>query len=251
MNTHRLLTGLVSAVLSAAVVLNAGAVAAQRGWTDRLQDLLKGTTESPAAVGLSEREIAAGLKDALTVGTDTVVSGLGRRDGFNGDPAVHIPLPENLAPVTSALSSVGLSHWLDDLELRLNRAAEAATPLAKTLFIDAIAAMSIDDVMGIYNGGDNAATEYFKAETAAPLADAMRPHVASQLSEVGALRTYEKTMRRYQSIPFVPNVRSDLTDYVTDKAIAGIFHYLGREEAQIRKNPAKRTTELLKRVFGN
>jgi hypothetical protein len=110
--------------------------------------------------------------------------------------------------------------------------------------------MTFEDVMNIYNGPDDAATRYFQEKMSPPLARAMQPVVDQSLAEVGAVQTYENIMGEYRAIPFVPDVQADLTTYVVDKGMDGIFHYIAAEEAAIRQNPAKRTTELLQRVFG-
>ena len=200
---------------------------------------------------LSVGEIAGGLKDALRVGTESVVGQLGATDGFNQDPAIHIPLPDSLQTVQSALGKVGMSGMLDDLELRLNRAAETATPKAKKLFWDAISDMTLDDVNSIYEGPDDAATRYFQGKMSQPLAKEMGPVVNESLSEVGAIKSYDNVMGQYEQIPFVPDVKANISEYVVEKGMDGIFHYLAKEEAAIRNNPVKRTTELLQKVFGN
>lgn len=142
-----------------------------------------------------------------------------------------------------------MSSLTDDLELRLNRAAEAAVPKASKLFGDAIAAMTIDDAKAILNGPKDSATQYFKSKMSGPLMGEMKPIVDSQLSQVGAIASYDKMIGQYKTIPFVPDAKANLTNHVLEKAIAGVFLYLGREEAAIRENPAKRTTDLLKKVF--
>ncbi len=200
--------------------------------------------------GLSDFEIGRGLREALTVGTERVVGRLGVVDGFNLDPAVHIPLPRTLQRVQDALGAVGLSGMVDDLETRLNRAAEIATPRAKALFFDAIEAMTLDDVRKILSGPDDAATRYFEGKMTNPLARAMRPIVDDALQDAGAVRAYDNVMGEYEALPLVPNLKADLTDHVLKLGIAGIFHYLAIEEAAIRNNPVKRTTELLRHVFG-
>lgn len=217
-------------------------------WMDKLKGLLGDdeTTEQ----SLSTDEIGSGLKEALRVGTGNVVSSLGVPDGFNLDPDVHIPLPGQLDRVKSALHKVGMGSMLNDLELRLNRAAEIATPKAKALFLDAINEMTLDDVMGIYNGPEDAATQYFRSRMSGPLAQEMTPVVEASLADAGAVQAYDAVMERYHAVPFAPEVDADLNDYVVQKGMDGIFFYLAREEAAIRENPAKRTTEILKRVFG-
>ena len=223
----------------------------QAGWLDKGKKLLEGFSGGQSgSEALSNDEIAAGLKEALRVGTDRVVGQLGAVNGFNTDPSVHIPLPDSLKTVQSTLSKVGMSGMMDDLELRLNRAAEAATPKAKKLFLDSIQDMSLDDVRRIYEGPDDAATRYFQAKMSEPLAGEMMPIVNDSLSEIGAIRSYDDAMGRYEAIPFVPDVKADLTGYVVDKGMEGIFYYLAKEEAAIRQDPLERTTDILQKVFG-
>ena len=220
-------------------------------WWDKGKKLLENFSESKNTDSLTTGEIGAGLKEALRIGTENVVSQLGQLDGFNADAAIHIPLPEDFKKVKTVLNKIGMSSLLDNLELKLNRAAEVATPKAKKLFWAAITEMTLDDVKAIYKGPEDAATRYFQRKMTPPLAKQMRPVVEESLSEVKAIQAYDDTMRQYQSIPFVPDVKADLTSFVIEKGMDGIFYYLAREEAEIRKNPAKRTTDLLKRVFGN
>jgi hypothetical protein len=231
----------------------ATAPAGSQSLFDKGKDMLKGFGGGPTsggAAGLSTGEIAAGLQEALRVGAERVVNTLGRTDGFNKAPDVHIPLPGSLKKVQSALAKVGMSGLADDLELRLNRAAEAAVPKAQKLFTDAISKMTIDDAKMILNGPKDAATQYFRSKMATPLAGDIKPIVDTQLSDVGAIAAYDRMMGQYKTIPFVPDAKANLTEYVVGKAVDGVFLYLGREEAAIRENPAKRTTELLKKVFG-
>jgi hypothetical protein len=199
---------------------------------------------------LTQQEIAAGLKQALEVGTNTVVSQIGKRNGFNLDPVIHIPLPDKFAKVQRSLQKLGLSSYLDELELSLNRAAEQAVPKAKQLFWQAIRDMSWDDVMQIYNGPDDAATRYFQNKMTPALKREMSPVIKSTLASAGVIKAYDKVMNKYYSIPYVPNISVDLESYAMDKTLDGMFYYLAKEEAAIRHDPVKRTTELLKRVFG-
>lgn len=221
----------------------------------RGRGLLESVTKKPSSdeggtAALSVGQIAAGLRDALKVGSERVVSQVGAADGFNADPEIHIPLPENMQRVQRALSRVGLSSMVDDLELKLNRAAEAAAPRAKQLFWDAITQMTLEDVQAIYKGPKDAATQYFRRTMSDPLRETMRPVVDQTLQQVGAVRAYDNTMARYKDIPFVPDVKADLSNHVLERALDGIFLYLAREEAAIRDQPIKRTTDILKTVFG-
>ncbi len=208
-------------------------------------------TRAASASLLSNQDIAAAFKQALSIGTGEVVGQLGVKNGFNLDPKIHIPLPSSLAKVQNVLEAAGLSFMMDDLETRLNRAAEIATPHAKELFINAISEMTFDDVMTIYKGPQDSATTFFKDKMSAPLATKMQPFVNSAISEAGVVTAYDNVMSKYKNIPFMPDVKADLTSYVVDQGIEGIFFYLAQQEAQIRQDPARQTTDLLKKVFGN
>ena len=241
----------VAVIIAATSLLLPAALCAQTDWLKMGQDLLGTATQNAAsAPATNTSQVAAGLKEALRVGSDTVVSRLGKLDGFNADPKIHIPLPKSFKTVQSTLQPLGMSYLLDDLELKLNRAAEQATPKAKALFLSAIEGMTLDDVMGIYNGPPDAATRYFQGKMSPQLAVEMKPVVDQALAQAGAVQAYDNVMGQYKTVPFVPDVKADLTGYVVDQGMNGIFHYLAQEEAAIRQNPAKRTTELLKTVFG-
>jgi hypothetical protein len=222
------------------------------GWAQNnlLQQGLGLLSSSGTQTGsLSQGEMGDGLKEALRVGTEAVVSRLGKTDGFYGDKAIHIPLPGQLATVQKALKAAGYSSLVDDLELRLNRAAEQATPKAKALFVDAISAMTINDAQQILSGPDDAATQYFRKAMGPGLASEMAPVVDAALADAGAVQAYDAMMGQYKALPFMPDAKANLTDYVVDKGMDGIFHYVAKEEAAIRTNPAARTTDLLKKVF--
>ena len=242
---------IIAAIISLAFFWEGGEVA-EGGFWDKARDLMKGIQKAtPESSPLGLDEIGRGLKEALRVGSGRVVSQLGQKDGFNSDREIHIPLPDKLKKVQSTLRKIGMSSMADDLELRLNRAAEAATPKAKAIFWKTISDMTLEDVKGIYEGPSDAATQYFKAKMTHPLKENMRPIVDDVLSKVGAIQSYDNMMGRYLSLPFVPDIKSDLSSHVLEKALGGIFLYLGREEAAIRQNPVKRTTEILQKVFGS
>lgn len=199
---------------------------------------------------LSNGEIGAGLRQALEVSTGAVVAQLGSTGGFQNDPKVHIPLPENLQQARDVAAKVGLGKPFDQLEDKLNAAAEAATPKAKTLFLDAIANMTLEDAKGILGGADDAATQYLQRQMGPSLEKAMQPVVSEALADVGAIASYDKLVRSTGSFAqLMPDLNADLNRHVVDAASAGIFNYLAEEEAAIRADPAKRTTELLQRVF--
>lgn len=239
-------------IVTSAVLLSLPGVSSHaEDWWEKGADLFKSLTGTEGGSEPSVGEIGDAFKEALRIGSRKVVKQLGAVDGFNADPAVHIPLPEQFVTVKKALSAVGLSGTVDDLELKLNRAAEAAAPKARKLFIQAISDMTFDDVMTIYKGPEDSATRYFQRKMSPALRVEMRPIIDNSLAEVGAVKAYDDVMGRYKGLPFVPDVKADLTEHVVDKGIAGIFHYIANEEAAIRKDPARRTTDLLKKVFGS
>jgi len=229
-------------------------------WWDKGEELLgevvsgdtAKATSSPSAMvsGLSVEDISAGLKDALRVGTENVVSQLGKPEGFNLDENIHIPLPAEIEKARKLLDSVGMGNMLAELETQLNRGAEAATPKAKELFLTAIKEMSIEDAKKIYNGPEDSATNYFREKMSGPLGDEMRPVIENSLNDVGAVKTYDAILSQYKTIPFVPDLKANLTEHAVNKGMDGIFYYLAKEEAAIRKDPVKQTTALLKKVFG-
>lgn len=203
-----------------------------------------------AAAGVSEDEIARGLREALRVGTDRAVDDLAAVDAFNADPRIHIPLPGPLAGAQDALRPFGLAALLDDLELRLNRGAEQAMPAARDIFWGAITQLTFQDVMDIWQGPDDAATRYFQRTTTDPLRRAFRPPVRDALDDAGAIRLYDRLIEQAGAVPGLPDLRADLTDHVLGLALDALFFELAAEEARIREDPVARTTELLRRVFG-
>jgi len=208
------------------------------------------TKDETIAGELSIGEMGDAFKQALQIGSENVVNQLGGVDGFNGDASIHIPLPDEMDMVRGMLDKVGMSAMVDDLELKLNRAAEAATPKAKALFVQSISEMTFDDVKTIYEGPQDSATQYFKSKMSQSLATEMEPIVKETLASVGAVQAYDSVMGKYQSMPFVPDVKADLTSHVVEKGMEGIFYYIAKEEAAIRQDPMKQTTELLQKVFG-
>ena len=216
-----------------------------------LGNAIFGNTNVPNASGFTDQELSAAFKQTLTIGTNQVVSQLSASNGFNLDPQIHIPLPENLRRVQSALNTVGMSYLMDDLELRLNRAAEIAMPEAKALFMTSIQQMTFKDAVSIYKGPNDSATRYFETKMSSPLARKMTPIVNNAISKAGVVQAYDNVMSQYAAIPFMPDVKADLTNHVIDLGIDGVFFYLAKQEAAIRQDPMRQTTDLLKRVFGN
>ena len=217
----------------------------KKQWADSGQLLINNISNQP----LTKDEIANGLKEALKVSAERVVARVGKTNGYLNDKAIHIALPDKFQKVHRTLKKVGLERYTNELEIKMNRAAETAAPKAKKLFWQAIKDMRWQDVTAIYKGKDDAATSYFKNKMTPALNKMIRPVVKKTLADVGAVKAYNKALKKYHSIPFVPKVKDDLTNYVMQKSINGLFYYLAKEEAAIRKDPAKRTTELLKRLF--
>lgn len=200
---------------------------------------------------LTINEISRGLKEALQKSSQVVVAQVGKQNGYAGDSNIKIPLPRDLAKAKDYANRVGMGGFFDDLELKLNRAAERAAPRARSLFSNAIQQMTLDDAKGILNGPDNAATRYFEGKTSAQLRRAMRPIVDDSLSQVGAVNTFNELLTAYRQIPLAPPVEADLTSHVLDEGLEGLFFYIAKEEKAIRENPLKRTSQLLQRVFGS
>ena len=214
-----------------------------------LEDVLKKMGASEPA-GSGDETLVRGLKEALSVGTGNAVSVLSVVDGYFGNQAVKILMPERIRKVGEVLSTVGFQKQVDEFIMSMNRAAEKAAPQARTVFVDAIKGMTFEDAGRIMNGGDTAATEYFKGRTHDRLYERFRPIVSSSMNEVGVTRRYKDLMQKYTAIPFMKAEFPDLDHHVTDKALAGLFYMVGEEEKKIRTEPAARVTDLLKQVFG-
>lgn len=215
----------------------------------QLDRLLKGIGIS-GQKGLSDVKIGEGLKEALKVGTENTVNLTGKTDGYFLNQAIKILMPEKLRTLEKGLRAVGYGPQVDEFVLSMNRAAERAAPFAKQIFWDAIGEMTFEDVRKIYSGHETAATEYFKGKTSDRLTVIFKPIVDRAMNEVGVTRQYKELVGRYESIPFVKKETFDIDQYVVTKALDGLFHVLGEEEKKIRTNPAARTTDLLKEVFG-
>ncbi|GIX49107.1 MAG: hypothetical protein KatS3mg131_3318 [Candidatus Tectimicrobiota bacterium] len=231
-------------------LLSTGVVGAQEA-IPRLFELFGGGKEAAAPAPLPASQLAAGLKAALRLGTELAVSRLGREDGFLGEPRVRIPLPRALEPLETGLRLLGQGERVKALEVQMNRAAERAVPAAKSLFWDAIATMSFADARQILAGGDTAATEFFKAKAGDGLYAAFRPTVDETLRQLGTVQAYQALLDSLRALPFLRVEAIDLSDYVTRKALDGLFLMVAEEEKRLRRDPAARVTELLRRVFGH
>jgi len=216
-----------------------------------MTDLLKALPAIPSGGSAQDvGTVASGLKEALSVGTKNAVGLLSKTNGYFGNEAVKILLPENIRRAGDALRMAGYQKEVDAFILSMNRAAEKAAPKAADIFAGAIQSMSIDDAQKILGGGNTAATEYFKSKTSTQLFDAFKPDISKSMSEVGVTKAYKAMTDRYTAMmPFAKMESLDLDRYVTNKSLDGLFHMVGQEEAKIRTNPAARTTDLLRKVF--
>jgi hypothetical protein len=200
---------------------------------------------------LSNEEVINGLKDALTVGTNNSTSFASKLDGYYKNPALFIPFPPEAQKVKDYASKVGMNAQVEKFEMTLNRAAEEAAKDAAPVFINAVKAMSIGDGFAILKGADNAATQYLKDKTTAELMQKFTPIVQSAIDKVELTKYWNPIINGYNKVPLVQKQNPDLTAYVTERAIQGLFKLLADEELKIRKDPVARVTDILKRVFGS
>lgn len=210
-------------------------------------DILKQVTGSEDN---EEDTMVAGLKEALDIGTRKAVEKVSVKDGYFGNLAIKIPVPEKLEKTENLLRKLGMDDRVDEFILSMNRAAEAAAPQAKDIFVGAIRDMTVVDAYGIVKGDDTAGTVYFEEKTYGKLTELFKPVITDSMSRVGAVRSYKRMMKAYNSIPLVKDVDVDIEGYVTEKSLDGLFFMLGEEEKKIRRDPAARVTELLEKVFG-
>lgn len=216
----------------------------------KLQGLISSTNSPATALGADQ--IAAGLKEALAKGTEQAVRKLGATNGYLGDALVKIPMPAELKQVDATLRKLKQDHLADEFITTMNRAAEQAVPLAAPVFAEAVKQMTIADAQAILNGPKDAATQYFSRVTRETLLKKFQPLVKQTTDQVGLTAAYKQMTDRAKFLsPFTKTKVMDLDGYVTDKALDGLFVMIAQEEAKIRENPAARTTDLLKKVFGS
>jgi hypothetical protein len=211
-----------------------------------LQTIMNNTQQGGA---LSSLDISNGLKQALEIGISQGVELLSQKDGYYGNSLAKILFPEPLQKVDKTLRSIGLGSLADEGVKLLNRAAEDAVTQAKPIFINAVKNLSFSDATAILTGGKNAATEYLKSTTTQSLVQAFSPKIEASLSKVGADQVWNNIITKYNSIPLVTKVEPNLTSYVTEKAIDGLFLQIAQKEEDIRTNISSRTTPLLQKVF--
>lgn len=200
---------------------------------------------------LTDDTIVRGLKEALQRGTDRSVVELSQKGGYADDPIRRIVVPEQLDKFASTLRKIGLGGEVDAFEARMNAAAESAVTQAGPVFLDAITKMTFDDARKILSGKKTAATQFFRRNTESQLTGLYAPIVKQHMDQVGAVRQYNDLRAKYDAIPLAPKFEFSLEDYVTGRALDGLFTALGEVERDIRTNPAARVSDLLQRVFAN
>jgi hypothetical protein len=246
-------------LLAFAIAASLAGSAAAFDWNDLL-NAVKGsqdksaTTQTSAAKSaidaLTPTEMNAGLKEALTRGAEAAVAQLGKQDGFFGDPKLRIPLPENLKKVDKLMRTFGMGKQADELILSMNRAAEAAVPEAKTLLVNAVKDMSVEDAKGILTGGDQAATEFFRKKTETALSEKFLPMVKTATDQVGLAQTYNKYAGLASRFKMVKEDQASIENYVTKQSLDRLYKVIGEQERAIRTNPIQYGSDLLKKVFG-
>lgn len=207
-------------------------------------------THALSLKSLSEKDAVAGLKEALTQGAANAVGKLGKVDGFMGDPRVKIPLPDSLQKVDGMLRRFGMGRYGDELIVTMNRAAEAAVPEAKALLWTAVKEMSIQDAKNILTGGDTAATQYFRNKTTQPLTQKFLPIVQQATAKVQLTQKFDEFAGKASRLGLIDGQQANLENYVTQKALDGLFLMMADEEKAIRANPMGQASKLLGKVFG-
>jgi len=198
----------------------------------------------------SNQDAASGLKAALEKGAVAAVDLLGKTDGFFGNGAVKIPLPDSLKKYEKLMHSVGMGKYADELVLTMNRAAESAVPEAKKLFTDSIRKMSVQDAKGVLTGGQTSGTDYFKRTTTDQLRERFMPIVKKATAKVKLAEKYNQYAQKGVQFGLVKKEQANLDDYVTQKALDGLFFMVAEEEKKIRQDPVKAGSEIIRKVFG-
>jgi hypothetical protein len=205
---------------------------------------------SAALDALSSRDAAGGLRAALSKGIDVAVAQLGTNNGFLNDPKVSIPLPSALEKAERALSLIGMGGQADELKATMNHAAERAVAQAKPVFKQALQHMTLSDAKGILTGGDDAGMQYFRRATNAQLADKFKPIVATETAKLGLTAKYNEYAGQAAQLGLLSAEDANLNDYVTSKALDGLFSRIADEEHEIRNDPLGQASSLIKKVFG-
>ena len=220
-----------------------------RDYVNDAGHMLGGNKKSNKSV-ITNTEITDGLRQALEMGAKTATNQLSLTDGFFGNALIKVLMPPEAKKVEDALRHIGMGSYVDKAILSMNRAAEDASTKALPIFVNAIKGMTVQDALGILKGNNDAATQYLKAKTNAQLTTAFRPVISASLDKVNATKYWSEVFEIYNNLPTTFNkVNPDLSAYVTERALNGLFIYVAEEENKIRINPAERITDILKKVF--
>ncbi|NOT14365.1 MAG: DUF4197 domain-containing protein [Methylotenera sp.] len=212
--------------------------------------VLVGQANALSLADLSNKDASGGLKEALIQGAGKAVGQLSAADGFFGNKEVKIPLPDSLKKAEKTMRMLGMGKQADELVLKMNRAAEAAVPEAKALLVDSVKKMSVADAKAILTGGNDAATQYFKKTTSGPMAEKFLPIVKKATEDVQLAQQYNKFAEMGAKFGVIKKEQANLEQYVTQKALDGVYLMMAKEEAAIRKDPIGQDSSLLKKVFG-
>ena len=212
--------------------------------------VLSAAAAAASLPGISEADAVAGLKTALEKGTQAAVAKLGRTDGFLGNQLVRIALPESAQRAERMMRRVGMGKYADELIVTMNRAAEAAVPEARSLFVQSVRKMTLHDAKGILTGGDTAATDYFRRTTREPLHQRFLPIVRGATAKVQLARAYDRYADKAAAVGLMREQDTDLDEYVTQKALDGLFLMVAEEEKQVRADPLKSASSIVRKVFG-
>lgn len=221
-----------------------------QGMTGKSTEQSNGTAASSGVDALSNTDISSGLKEALTRGADAAVSQLGQKDGFFGNAALKIPLPPGLQKAEKAMRMFGMGKQADELVLSMNRAAEAAVPEAKTLLVNAVKGMSIEDAKGILTGGKTSATDFFRNKTETTLTERFTPIVKATTDKAGLAQQYNRYAGAAAKFNLVDKNQANVEQYVTQQSLDRLYKLIGDKEQAIRANPLQAGSDLLKKVFG-
>ncbi|MBL0095690.1 MAG: DUF4197 domain-containing protein [Bacteroidetes bacterium] len=208
------------------------------------------TVNNSLGSGLSNADITKGLKEALNVGSKNASTKASKTDGFYKNNLIKIPFPSDARDMRSTLVNLGMKRQVEEFEKQLNRAAEDAAKKAAPIFLSAITSMTINDGLTILKGKDDEATQYLRKSTTAQLSKEFRPVIAASLKKVQITKYWNPLFSTYNKVPFVKKVNPSLDDFVTQRAIEGLFKLVAIEETKIRKDPAARVSDILKKVFG-
>jgi len=230
-------------ILSLVLVSAMGLTNAQNGFINGIFTATNGTQ-------LTNDNMVDGLMEALKLGINTASGNASKEDGFFKNQDIFIPFPPEAQKVKSTVEGLGMKKQVDDFIMKLNRAAEKASEKAAPIFLDALKQMTFQDALKILQSKDDAATQYLKSKTMAPLTDAFAPVINDALSSVGATQAWKVLADAYNNVPFVQKVNPDLGKYTTEKALIGIFKLVSQEEMKIRKDPGAWGNNIINNVFG-